>query len=129
MPSACRRSICTWLSISATGNAVYAYVMLAEALLQGRGMGQAYNFSNELQVTVLKMVDLIGRLMGRTNLPPLVLNDAPNEIPHQYLSAEKARTQLGWKAQYTLEEGLRDTIEWYEEFFRRRASRGSSSSL
>jgi len=109
-------------------DAVYAYVMLAEALLQGRGMGQAYNFSNELQTTVLEMVDLIGRLMGRTALKPIVLNDAPNEITHQYLSAEKARAELGWKPRYTLEEGLRDTIEWYEAFFRRRASQGSSPS-
>lgn len=98
-------------------DAVAAYVLLAEALLDGRGHGQAYNFSNELQITVKAMVALVGRLMGREDLEPRVLNDATNEIPHQYLDAEKARTQLGWKAQYSLEDGLRETIDWYRAFF------------
>lgn len=101
-------------------DAVAAYVQLGEALLEGRVRGEAYNFSNELQITVSQVVALIGRLMGRSDLDPIVLNEASNEIPHQYLSAEKARTHLGWKAQYPLEQGLQETIEWYREFFRRR---------
>jgi CDP-glucose 4,6-dehydratase len=39
------------------------------------------------------------------------------EIKLQYLSAEKARNILGWKPKYTLEEGLKETIKWYQEFF------------
>lgn len=100
-------------------DAVAAYVLLAEALLDSRGLGEAYNFSNELQVTVRDLVSLIQRLMGREDFPPVVLNDARNEIPHQYLDAQKARTQLGWKPRYTLEEGLKETIGWYRDFFRR----------
>jgi len=40
-----------------------------------------------------------------------------NEIRHQYLSAEKARRELGWKPLFTLDEGLRKTIDWYSGFF------------
>lgn len=98
-------------------DAVIAYVMLGEALLAGRIRGEAFNFSNELQVTVLDLVTLISRLMGQSDLKPMVLNEASHEIPHQYLSAEKARTQLGWKPQYTLEQGLQETIAWYRAFF------------
>jgi len=47
-----------------------------------------------------------------------VLGETKGEINHQYLSAEKARKTLGWKPQYSLEAGLRETIAWYEEFFR-----------
>ena len=50
--------------------------------------------------------------MGIHDLEPVVLNEAPNEIPHQYLSAEKARRELGWKSTYTLQEGLLETIGW-----------------
>lgn len=100
-------------------DAVQAYMLLAEALLDRRGLGEGYNFSNELQVTVLDIVKLIARLMGRADLSPRVMNDTSNEIPHQYLSAEKARMQLGWKAIYTLEGGLQETIEWYRAFFAR----------
>jgi len=90
---------------------------LAEKLLAGEAHGQAYNFSNELQVTVLELTRLITGLMGRPDLEPIIENSARNEIPHQYLSAERARRELGWKPQYSLEEGLRETIEWYRKFF------------
>jgi putative aldouronate transport system permease protein len=33
----------------------------------------------------------------------------------QYLSAKKAREQLGWKPELTLDEGLTRTIAWYRE--------------
>jgi CDP-glucose 4,6-dehydratase len=97
---------------------VSAYVLLAEKLLAGEARGQAYNFSNETRVTVLELTELIVSLMGRRDLAPIIENTARNEIPHQYLSAERARRELGWKAQYTLEEALGETIEWYRAFFR-----------
>jgi CDP-glucose 4,6-dehydratase len=56
-------------------------------------------------------------LMG-CSLEPDVRNEASNEIPRQYLSAAKARQVLGWKPLYTLEHGLKLTIDWYREFFR-----------
>lgn len=100
---------------------VYAYTLLAEKLLAGQSGGEAYNFSNEVQLTVTDVVALVAEIVGRADLPPVVLSDAPNEIPHQYLSAEKARTELGWKSSYTMREGLTETIAWYREYFRERA--------
>jgi CDP-glucose 4,6-dehydratase len=52
-----------------------------------------------------------------SSLQPEILNETNHEILHQYLSAEKARTQLGWIPLFTLEEGLACTIEWYKNFF------------
>ena len=100
-------------------DAVGAYVLLAEKVLAGDVAGRAYNFSNETPVTVLDMATLIGRLVRRPDLPPRVLNEASNEIPHQFLSAERARTELGWKPEYTVEQGLTETIAWYREFLGR----------
>ena len=96
---------------------VYAYALLAEKLLAGEAAGEAYNFSNEAQLTVREVVALITEVMEQTDLEPVVLAEAHNEIPHQYLSAEKARTELGWRPRYTLEQGLADTIAWYREYF------------
>lgn len=89
------------------------YMMLAEALAKDRSLvGASFNFSNELQMTVLELVQRILHLMESKD-EPVTLNEATNEIRHQYLSAEKARTMLGWKPFFTLDEGLRKTIEWY----------------
>jgi CDP-glucose 4,6-dehydratase len=94
-----------------------AYMLLAEQLAARRDLiGHAFNFSNEIQVTVVDLVQQITRLMGSTQIPR-ILNQASNEIPHQYLSAGKAREMLHWAPRFTLEEGLGATIAWYREFF------------
>ena len=77
---------------------------------------EAFNFSNELQITVLELVQKILALMDKKDLEPIILNQAKNEIKHQYLSAKKAREMLNWFPKYSLEEGLKETIEWYQEF-------------
>lgn len=94
-----------------------AYMLLAECLTADpvlRGMG--FNFSNEIQITVVELVQKILETM-ESELTPEVQNQAVNEIRHQYLSAERARRRLQWKPQFTLEEGLERTIAWYRNFF------------
>jgi CDP-glucose 4,6-dehydratase len=93
-----------------------AYMQLAEQLGARRELaGEAFNFSNEQQISVLDLVQLISKIMG-SNLEPEIRNEASNEIRHQYLSAAKARETLGWAPSFTLETGLRKTIAWYREF-------------
>jgi CDP-glucose 4,6-dehydratase len=95
-----------------------AYMLLAEKLAQQPEIyGEAFNFSNEIQVTVLELVNRIRYLM-HSDLEPIVYNEAQNEIRHQYQTAAKARTMLNWSPSFTLEEGLKKTISWYREFLR-----------
>ncbi|HEY1011416.1 MAG TPA: NAD-dependent epimerase/dehydratase family protein [Herpetosiphonaceae bacterium] len=94
-----------------------AYMTLAEALARDPSLrGEAFNFSNEIQVTVLELVERILAEMGSA-LVPDVRNEASHEIRHQYLSAAKARDLLGWAPLFDLGAGLRSTIAWYEDFF------------
>jgi len=93
-----------------------AYMLLAEQLAVNPDLrGQAFNFSNEIQVTVLQLVAKILEQMD-SSLVPDVRNEASNEIRNQYLSAEKARRVLNWAPSYTLEDGLEQTIRWYTSF-------------
>lgn len=90
-----------------------AYLLLAEKLAANPELrGRAYNFSTETQLTVLELVNLIRKVMG-SKLKPDVKNQASHEIRHQYLSAAKARKELGWQSLFSMEEGLRRTIAWY----------------
>ncbi|MEQ8805877.1 MAG: GDP-mannose 4,6-dehydratase [Rhodospirillales bacterium] len=92
-----------------------AYMLVAEKLAENRELaGEAFNFSNELQLTVLDIVDMIRTRMG-SNLEPVVLNQTSNEIKHQYLSAEKARRVLGWQPTSDMESSIDRTIEWYRD--------------
>ena len=97
-------------------DAAAAYMLLAERLASDAALrGQAFNFSYEIQLSVLDMVELILQKM-KSSLRPEVLNQASNEIRHQFLSAERARTILNWRPQFTLESGLDRTLAWYREF-------------
>jgi len=93
-----------------------AYMLLAETLHCRPDLhGLAFNFSNESEVTVRGLVDRILKAMD-SDLEPVVLNEASNEIRRQYLSAARARQMLNWSPLFTLDEGLARTISWYREF-------------
>jgi CDP-glucose 4,6-dehydratase len=93
-----------------------AYMDLAAGLGRNGAMGQAFNFGNEQPLTVLELVAELKRLMDREDLQPVIQNRAVGEIHDQWLSARKARELLGWAPRYTLEDGLRETIDWYRGF-------------
>jgi CDP-glucose 4,6-dehydratase len=92
-----------------------AYLMLAEALGRNPALaGDVFNFSCDQRLTVLTLVGRILALMG-SNLEPDVRNEAVNEIRDQYLDSSRAAVMLGWSPAFTLDEGLRRTIQWYED--------------
>jgi CDP-glucose 4,6-dehydratase len=96
-----------------------AYMQLAEALhARPELRGEAFNFSNELQVDVLALTRKILERM-HSRLTPDVRADATHEIQHQWLSAAKARRMLNWSPAFTLDDGLDRTIDWYREFLAR----------
>jgi CDP-glucose 4,6-dehydratase len=98
-------------------DAVDAYLTLAEHLaVKPELYGQAFNFSMELKLTVLDLVDHVKRLVGRPDMEVIIRNIAANEVREQYASSEKARNVLNWKPRCGLEEGLQRTISWYRGY-------------
>ena len=102
-------------------DAVAAYLRLAEMLDRADVRGEAFNFGPSEPRTVCDVVGALRRLMRREDLMPEIRNDAPGEIHHQYLSAEKARHKLAWQPRFSLDEGLSRSVTWYREFFGRAA--------
>jgi len=94
-------------------DAANAYLVLAEHAAEDGVRGEAFNFSANAPLSVLELVRRIADLMGKRHLQPQILNQAKHEIPHQVLLADKARQRLGWQPRYSLDEGLRETIDWY----------------
>lgn len=98
---------------------VDSYVVLAENLHRKEIKGQSFNFGNDKPVTVLEIVSVMQKLMTKEKLKPKILNTAKAEIKDQYLDSGKAMRLLSWKPKYTLEKGLKETIEWYKDFFKK----------
>ena len=94
-----------------------AYMTLAEKLALDRSLiGEAFNFSNEYEITVLDLVRQMLTLM-KSKIEPEVRNEAAHEIRRQVLSAGKARRLLDWSPSFDLSQGLTRTVEWYRAYF------------
>jgi CDP-glucose 4,6-dehydratase len=101
------------------GDGARAYALLAETMSsKPETVGRAYNFSTETPLTVLELVDEVRKAAGRSDIDPDVRATATHEIPHQFLSAERARKELDWQPQYTLSEAVEETVAWYRAFLR-----------
>lgn len=95
---------------------VDAYLLLASRTEESDIHGEAFNFGVQSRVTVLDMTLSILRLMGRSDLQPIIMNQARAEIRDQSLDCTKARRLLGWAPAYNLEQGLTETIRWYRDY-------------
>ena len=99
-------------------DAVEAYLVLAEKLHEKSVQGQAFNFGTGKPVSVMAVYKMIADTLGK-DIKPRILGEARNEIDRQYLSSEKVRKVLAWQPRYTLEQGLKETIDWYRKFLKR----------
>jgi CDP-glucose 4,6-dehydratase len=112
-------------------DAANAYITLAENMDRPEIVGQAFNFSTGNRFTAIDIANTVLKAMGRTDLTLQILNEAKAEIHEQTLSSEKAGKLLNWKPQFTVEEGMKETVEWYKKHFAEKATgaHGSYDSL
>jgi CDP-glucose 4,6-dehydratase len=95
--------------------AAKAHLLLAERLSGDASLrGEAFNFSHEVDMTVLHLVQRILALMG-SSLAPVIASTAKAEIEHLRLDTAKAKARLGWQPELDFEAGLQRTIGWYRE--------------
>jgi CDP-glucose 4,6-dehydratase len=106
-------------------DAAESYLILGERLAQDPAIaGEAFNFSLGERLTVLDIVQMALRIMGRSDLEPVIQNNASSEIREQYLDSSKARQMLGWMPKYDMPRGIEETIAWYREHFAGESSQG-----
>lgn len=97
-------------------DAVRGYMMLAEQSDQSAVSGEAFNFGLDCPISVLEVINSIIALSDYPDLEPIILDEVEHEIQDQYLSSEKVGQVVGWEPQYTLETGLKETMDWYQTF-------------
>lgn len=95
---------------------VNAYLSLAEHLQNESVRGEAFNFGPNRPYSALDIVCKLQVLMNKEHLVPHILDRAVSEIKDQTLDSSKAQKILGWNPEYSLEEGLIQTIDWYTRY-------------
>ena len=91
------------------------FAKLAITILNNdRSIGRAYNFGGERPVTIRELAETIRDLTGsksKLNLaPPRTALEAEPQI--SYPSVERAKSELGYEYELSLEQGLLQTIDW-----------------
>ena len=91
------------------------YILLMKNI--DKVQGEAFNFSTGYNFSVLELIDKVSRVVGKA-CKYKITDSQKNEIPSQSLNYDKAAKVLGWKSNYTFEEGIKETYEWYKKYLK-----------
>ncbi len=86
-----------------------------EAVLERGSLGETYNVGTGREASVS---ELASGILARTGRPASLLQTVPDRPGHDrryLLDSGKIRRQLGWEPRVGFEEGLDETVAWYEE--------------
>jgi GDP-L-fucose synthase len=72
------------------------------------------NLGSASEISIKELADRIGRLTGFEGR--FVWDDSqPDGQPRRAVDGSKAKRLLGWTARVGIEDGLRQTVDWYRE--------------
>ncbi len=83
------------------------------AVLEGGRIGEVYNIGGLDVVENLTMARTLLRATGKTDSLLSYVKDRPGHDRRYALTCDKIARELGWKPAISLDEGLRQTIDWY----------------
>ena len=96
-------------------DAVDAYLAVAESLDRPELRGRAWNAGAGAPLSVLEIVGRLTRVSGSQLEPDVQGSATPHgEIDRQVLDSTAIRQELGWAPRVGLDDGLRQTYDWYE---------------
>ena len=99
-----------WIFVEEHCDAVY------EILMNGKS-DQTYNISANNEINNLEIVNKILEIMGKSSDLIEFVEDRPGHDQRYSLDSSKIKNEFGWSTKINFEEGLRKTIEWYEQNF------------
>lgn len=103
------------------GAAVKSYIHIRDvsrgelAILDRGRVGSLYHLSPDRGVAVKEVVETICRRMGRPFAETTrVVSERPGQDAAYVIDSTRARTELGWAPQVSLDAGLTEVVEWVE---------------
>jgi len=79
------------------------------------GIEGAVNIGSGTAVTLREMILTIGRTLGREDLLKLgAIPSRANDVPLVVADVERLINEVKWQPRFTMEEGLKHTIEWWQ---------------
>lgn len=98
-------------------DAANAYFLLMKKLLNAKQNLQIYNVGSKYNLSVLELVKKILNIINNQKTKIIIKNFSKNEIKFQKLNFNKITKELKWKQKINMDEGLKNTIDWYKQHF------------
>lgn len=86
------------------------------AALQTPYVNDIYNLSTQTEISINELVQLLIKASGK-NIKPSYANVREGDIFRSSLSHQKAKDKLNWQPQVKLEDGLRNTYQYFQQLF------------
>ena len=89
------------------------HVKAVQKLLSNEGVdgAQAYNLGTGNGVSVLEMIHAFSE-QNKVEVPHKLVDRRPGDVAACYANADKAKTELNWQAELTLEDMVKDSWNW-----------------
>ncbi len=84
------------------------------ALLSPKSEGIVFNLGTGTETKIVDLIAVLARLFGKEIVPQHVDRRDIDNIRRRVLNIERIRTSLRWQPQIGLEDGLRRTLQWYQ---------------
>ncbi|NDD05796.1 MAG: dTDP-glucose 4,6-dehydratase, partial [Proteobacteria bacterium] len=84
-----------------------------DTVLQKGKAGEVYNISSSAERLNIDIIKKTLGMLAKSESLITYVGDRPAHDRRYGLNPEKIRTELGWQPRYSLEEGLKATVDWY----------------
>ena len=94
---------------------VHDHCAAIEAVLHKGSSGEIYNIGGDAERKNLDVVRIILQALGKRESLIKFVKDRPGHDRRYAMDSGKIKRELGWHPRYTFEQGIAETIAWYQE--------------
>jgi dTDP-glucose 4,6-dehydratase len=85
-----------------------------ELVLERGRIGETYNVGSGVEKSISEIAELVLELTGKPETLKTIVADRPGHDRRYLLDSSKLRSELGWEPAIGFEDGLAETVRWYE---------------
>ena len=85
-----------------------------ELVLDRGRIGETYNVGSGVEKSITEIAELVLRLTAKPESLKTIVPDRPGHDRRYLLDSSKLRSELGWAPSIGFEDGLAETVRWYE---------------
>ncbi|MFM1756564.1 MAG: hypothetical protein RL621_1530 [Bacteroidota bacterium] len=75
------------------------------------------NLASGVPATVIEVIEALKDISGELNLQIKFDESKPSMLPVRLIDVAYAKELIGWSPKYSLKQGLRETYDWYKDFY------------